>query len=74
MVIHIVNLSGAQACVNNPNIDRKGQVTIGTGKQEIVPNTRFNYNGRITSVAASMRDLSGATNYPIFEVWHLAHT
>ena len=65
----MVNLLGAQACVNNPNIARKGQVTIGTGKQVIVPNARFNCNGRITSVAASMKDLSGATNYPIIEVW-----
>ena len=70
MIIHIVNLSGAQACVNNPNIARKGQVTIDTGKQVIVPNARFNCNGRITNVAASMKDLSGTTNYPIFEVWH----
>ena len=47
-------------------------MTIGTGKQVIVPNARFNCNGRITSVTASMRDLSDATNnyYPIFEVWH----
>ena len=71
MVIHIVNLSGAQACVNNTNIARKGQVTINTGKQVIVPNARFNCNGRITSVAASMKDLSGGTNYPQFEVWRL---
>ena len=41
MVIRIVNLSGAQAFVNNPNIARKGQVTIDTGKQVIVPNARF---------------------------------
>ena len=55
--------------MNNPNVYQRGQVTIGTGKQVIVPNARFNCNGTITSVAASMRDLSGATNYPIFEVW-----
>ena len=69
MIIHIVNLSGAQACVNNPNIARKGQVTIDTRKQVIVPNVRFNCNGRITNVAASMKGWSGATNNPLFEVW-----
>ena len=55
--------------MNNPNVYQRGQVTIGTGKQVIVPNARFNCNGTITSVVASMRDLSGGTNYPIFEVW-----
>ena len=70
----MVNLSGTQACVNNPNIDRKGQVTIGTGKQVIVPNATFNCNGRITNVAVSMKHLSGATNYPIFEVWRPHNT
>ena len=45
-------------------------MTIDTGKQVIVPNARFNCNGRITSVATSMKGWSGATNYPIFEVWH----
>ena len=69
MVIHIVNLLGAQPCLNNPSVTRKGQVTINSGRQVIVPNARFNCNGRITNVVASMRDWSGATNYPIFEVW-----
>ena len=69
MVIYIVNLSGAQTCLNNPSVTQKGQVTINSGKPVIVPNARFNCNGRITNVAASMKDLSGATNYPIFEVW-----
>ena len=62
-------LSGAQACLNNPNIARKGQVTIDIGKQVIVPNAGFSCNGRITNVATSMKGWSGATNYPIFEVW-----
>ena len=44
-------------------------MTIDTGKQVIVPNARFNCNGRITNVAASMKNRSGATNYPILEVW-----
>ena len=35
----------------------------------IVPNARFNCNGRITNVAASMKGWSGATNNPLFEVW-----
>ena len=69
MVIHIVNLSGIQACLINPSVTRKGQVTINSGRQVIIPNARFNCNGRITNVAASMKGWSGATNYPIFEVW-----
>ena len=69
MVMHIVNLSGVQACLHNPSVTRKGQVTINSGRQVIVPNARFNCNGRITNVAASMKDWSGATNYPLFQVW-----
>ena len=67
MVIHY--LSGAQTYLNNPSVTQKGQVTINSGRQVIVPNARFNCNGRITNVAASMRDWSGANNYPIFEMW-----
>ena len=50
-------------------------MTIDTGKQVIVPNARFDCNGRITSVAASMNGgLLGPRNYPIFQVWHLNQT
>ena len=35
----------------------------------IVPNARFNCNGRITNVAVSMREWFGKS-YPLFQVWH----
>ena len=63
-------LSGGQICLNNPNVNRRGQVTIAGGRQVIVPNARFNCNGRITSVAVSMESVLDATNYPIFQVWN----
>ena len=44
-------------------------MTIDSGRQVIVPNARFNCNGRITNVAASMK-WSFAINYPLFQVWH----
>ena len=44
-------------------------MTIGNGRQVIVPNVRFNCNGRITNVVVSM-SWFGATSYPIFQVWH----
>ena len=47
----------------------QGEVTIDNGRQVIVPNVRFNCNGRITNVAVSM-SWFGATSYPIFQVWH----
>ena len=36
----------------------------------IVPNARFNCNGRITNVAASMNGWVSGTEYPVFQVWH----
>ena len=35
----------------------------------IVPNARFNCNGRITGISVSMRKWHG-TDYPLFQVWH----
>ena len=45
-------------------------MTIGNGRQVIVPNARFNCNGRITNVAVSMREWFGTTTNPLFQVWH----
>ena len=61
---------GGQTCVNNPNVNQSGEVSIGSGRQVIVPRARFNCNGRITSVAVSMRGRFGGSNVPLFEVWH----
>ena len=62
---------GAQTCVDNPNVNQIGQKTIDNGRQVIVPNARFNCNGRITNVAVSMEKWIGAaTNNPLFQVWH----
>ena len=55
--------------MNNPNVKQKGQVSIGSGRQVIVPNARFNCNGRITSISVSMYKWNG-TDYPLFQVWH----
>ena len=42
---------------------------VDTGRQVIVPNARFNCNGRITNVAISMFAWIGG-NLPLFQVWH----
>ena len=55
--------------MNNPNVKQKGQVSIDSGRQVIVPNARFNCNGRITSISVSMIERHG-TDYPLFQVWH----
>ena len=55
--------------MNNPNVNQIGRIFVDTGKQVIVPNTRFNCNGRITNVAVSMFGWFG-TNLPLFQVWH----
>ena len=54
--------------MNNPSVNQRGQVTMDSGRQVIVPNARFNCNGRITNVAVSMKGLL-SINYPIFQVW-----
>ena len=54
--------------MNNPRIER-GQVIVASGRQVIVPNTRFHCNGRITSISVSMSGWH-RTDYPLFQVWH----
>ena len=44
-------------------------MTIGDETQVIVPNTRFNCNGRVTNVAVSMKHWLRGTDYPMFQVW-----
>ena len=55
--------------MNNPNVNQRGPLTIDDGRQVIVPNARFNCNGRITNVAVSMQENFGK-DYPLFQVWH----
>ena len=55
--------------MNNPNVNQRGQVTIGDEKQVIVLNARFKCNGRVTNVAVSMKDCLSGTDYPMFQVW-----
>ena len=63
-----------QTCINNPNVTQRGQVTIHMGRQVVVPEARFNCNGRITSVAASMDISVLGPNLPLFQVWHPVHS
>ena len=65
-----LKFSGGQTCLNNPNVNQRGQRTIDDGRQVIVPKARFNCNGRITNVAVSMEKWIGTTNNPLFQVWH----
>ena len=69
---HIIDLSGGQmqACFKNPNVNQRGQITINIGRQIIVPQAKFNCNGRITGVAASMDMSPLGSNLPLFQVWH----
>ena len=55
--------------MNSPDVNQKGQVSVVRGRQVIVPNARFNCNGRITGISVSMRKWRG-TDYPLFQVWH----
>ena len=55
--------------MHNPNVNQRGQENIASGRQVIVPNAKFNCNGRITNVAVSMDHWHG-DSYPLFQVWH----
>ena len=44
-------------------------MTVDDGRQVIVPNARFNCNGRITNVAVSMHGRVGS-DLPLFQVFH----
>ena len=72
LVIASHKFSGGQTCLNNPNVNQRGQKTIASGRQVIVPNARFNCNGRITNVAVSMHGQISSNHpvFPVFQVWH----
>ena len=63
------DFSGGQTCVNNPNVSQRGQESISSGRQVIVPSARFNCNGRITNIVVSMLS-QFSDNFPLFQVWH----
>ena len=67
-----MNSPGAQlqTCVDNPSVDQIGDVSIDSGRQVIVPNTRLNCNGRIKNVRVSMIFEGFSGNFPLFQVWH----
>ena len=67
-VYSYIKFSGGQTCLNNPNVKQRGQVTINDETQVIVPDARFNCNGRLTNVAVSMKHWL-SENYPMFQVW-----
>ena len=59
-----------QTCFKNPDVNRRGDVIIEKGRQVIVPQARFNCNGRIKNIAASMDIATFGTSRPLFQVWH----
>ena len=62
--------SGGQTCISNPDADRRGDMSINSGRQVIVPNSTFNCNGRIINVIVSMSTVSSGTNFSLVQVWH----
>ena len=71
ILIDFSDFLGSQTCVDNPNVNQNGQKFIDTGRQVIIPNARFNCNGRLTNVIVSLFKGTG-TNFPLFQVWHPA--
>ena len=58
-----------QGCIDNPNIRQRGSVVIDDERQVIIPNARFECNGRVTSVGASMGFGSQSGNLPNIQIW-----
>ena len=69
LLLFLTNFTGGQTCFTNPKVNQRGEVSVSSGKQVIVPSSRFNCNGRITDVAVSMSTWHG-DGYPQFQVWH----
>ncbi|XP_065899809.1 uncharacterized protein [Dysidea avara] len=69
MICWIV-LSSGESCIDNPDVNQKGNNTIGKGKQTIIPSFMFNCSGRITSIAASMAFKNASGDLPIIQIWH----
>ena len=65
-----ITFSDGQICVNNPDVNQRGDVFIRSGRQVIVPKATFNCSGRITNIAVSMRCWPFGSNIPLFQVWH----
>ena len=59
-----------QNCINNSNIDRRGDEVTPDSIQIIMPSLNFSCSGRISGVAASMSALSPSGSLPVFQVWH----
>ena len=51
-------------------MNQRGDVTVSTGRQVIVPSATFNCNGRITNVAVSMQFSFTGSDLPLFQLWH----
>ena len=63
-------LGSQTTCINNPDVNQRGLVSINSGRQVIVPSTKFYCNGRITNIAVSMQFVPHGSNFPLFQVWH----
>ena len=70
MIFELCNFSGGQNCINNPNVNQRGQQIINNGRQVIVPRAAFNCSGRITRIAVSLLSDNQSGNLPIFQIWH----
>ena len=60
---------GGQNCVNNPDINRRGDVLISDNVQIIMQDHNFSCNGRIIGITASMGNGIGVDSLPVFQVW-----
>ena len=59
-----------QSCVDTVNVMQKGNNSLFTNAQIVVPRSNFFCNGRITGYLISLRMISTSGSYPIVQVWH----
>ena len=69
----LIDILGAQNCVNNPNLDVQREEVIAINDndvQVIFPNFSFNCNGRLTGVTARTTLFVCSNNsFPFFQIW-----
>ena len=68
------NTLDGQSCVDTVNVRWRGINAVFTNTQDIVPESDFSCNGRITGYLISLERDSSSGDYPIVQVWRRHRT
>ena len=63
------SLLGGQVCIDNVNVQQRGDNQIDYDRLAIIPRLNFTCNGRITGIRARVTRSNSRRDYPFFQVW-----